>query len=373
VRGTRARSPRTGPWNTTARTGTARTSTAWSSTARSRPGGSVAARWHRAWLAPAVRVVILDGRARAMVPAGGATRCARSRRPVQAIGPRRNPPSVRQPVPARSRGPAVDGWPSVRHGPAVRGGTLRGSAPRGSAVRGSPMGSGTGGHAIPRAAGIRAARVRPDRMLGAHRRCAHRRRAHGWRGRVRPARARRSAMRERPVRSASVRERPVRSASVRERPVRCASIRERAVRPAAVRVSAARATRARRPAPGYSAAGHPGVARVAVRWRTWRETTRRPSRLARPRLPGRHLARAPQQVPVLVLGLGPATRPGRIVLLGRVPVAGGVGPEAVAAAVPLVPGRTVRVTAEAGLATFHPIPPGPLCPAGAAGHFALTS
>ena len=60
--------------------------------------------------------------------------------------------------------------------------------------------------------------------------------------------------------------------------------------------------------------------------------------------------------------------PGRIIVLGRVPVVGGIRPGAVAAAVPLVPGRTVRVTAEAGVATFHPIPPGPLCPAGAAGH-----
>src|SRR5207249_2089886 len=107
---------------------------------------------------------------------------------------------------------------------------------------------------------------------------------------------------------------------------------------------------------------------------TWREATRLrpsrlgpsrlgpsrlgPSRLADPRLPGRHLARAPQQLPeVVVLGL--TARPGRIIVLGRIAVVGGIRP--VATAVPLVPGRTVRVTAKAGVATFHPIPPGPVC------------
>ena len=94
----------------------------------------------------------------------------------------------------------------------------------------------------------------------------------------------------------------------------------------------------------------------------------RPSRLVDPRLPGRHLVRAPQQLPEVVLILGPTAWPGRIIVLGGVPVVGGIRAWAVAAAVPLVPGRTVRVAAEAGVATFHPIPPGPLCPAGAAGH-----
>src|SRR5215470_19012775 len=93
-----------------------------------------------------------------------------------------------------------------------------------------------------------------------------------------------------------------------------------------------------------------------------------PSRLAAPRLPGRHLTRAPQQLPEVVLVLSPTAWPGRVIVLGGVPVVGGIRPGVVAAAVPLVPGRTVRVTAEAGVATFHPIPPGPLCPAGAAGH-----
>ena len=129
---------------------------------------------------------------------------------------------------------------------------------------------------------------------------------------------------------------------------------------------------------------HPGVASAPVRRRTRREKARlrpprlrasrlrptrlRLSRLADPRLPGRHLTRAPQQLPEVVLVLGPTARPGRIIILDGVPVVGGIRLGAVAVAVPLVPGRTVRVTAEAGVATFHPIPPGPLYPAGAAGH-----
>src|SRR6185312_1263073 len=124
---------------------------------------------------------------------------------------------------------------------------------------------------------------------------------------------------------------------------------------------------------------HPGVASAPVRRRTRREKARlrpprlrpsrlRLSRLADPRLPGRDLTRAPQQLPEVVLVLGPTARPGRIIVLDGVPVVGGIRLGAVAVAVPLVPGRTVRVTAEAGVATFHPIPPGPLYPAGAAGH-----
>ena len=129
---------------------------------------------------------------------------------------------------------------------------------------------------------------------------------------------------------------------------------------------------------------HPGVASAPVRRRTRREKARlrpprlrasrlrlsrlRLSRLADPRLPGRHLTRAPQQLPKVVLVLGPTAWPGRIIILDGVPVVGRIRLGAVAVAVPFVPGRTVRVTAEAGVATFHPIPPGPLYPAGAAGH-----
>jgi hypothetical protein len=292
-----------------------------------------------------------------MMPACGAAGRTRSRRPVQAVRARRHPPSVRQPVPARSRRAvgaagvgrrAVGGRPPVRHGPAMRGSAVRGSSLRGSAMRrstprGSPVLGSPVRHATARAVGIRAASVRPARMWPAHSWCAHR-----WHDRVRAARVRRSAVRERPKRSAAIQV----------------------------------------PDTARPAAGHPGrhtgVASAPVRRRTRRDVARlrpprlrasrlgpsrlRPSRLADPLLPGRHLTRAPQQLPEVVLVLGPTAWPGRIIVLGGIPVVGGIRPGAVAAAVPLVPGRTVRVTAEAGVATFHPIPPGPLRPAGAAGH-----
>src|SRR6185437_2763582 len=129
----------------------------------SRPAGSVTARWRPAGPAPAVRVVVLDGRPRSVMPAGSAAGYTRSRRPVQAVRARRHPPTVRQPVPARSRrtvgpagiGPARVGptgvgptgvehravgyRPPVRHGPAMRGSAVRGNAMRRSAPRGSPV------------------------------------------------------------------------------------------------------------------------------------------------------------------------------------------------------------------------------------------
>jgi hypothetical protein len=341
-------------------------------TSRSRPTGSVTARWHRARLAPAVRVVVLDGRPWPMMPARGAAGRTRSRRPVQAVRARRHPPSVRQPIPARPRRTigaarvgrrAVGYRPSVRRGPAMRGSAMRGSAVRGSSLWGSamrrstPWGSPVLGspvlgspvrHATARTVGIRPAPVRPAWMRPARRRRTRRRRTrrrrthrwcgHRWHARVRAAR--------------------VRCPAVRERPVRSAAVRVPAARPAAVRVSAVRgrswreATRL-----GPSSLGPSGLRPSGLR-----PSGLRPSRLADPRLPGRHLARAPQQLPEFVV-LALTAWPGRIVVLGRVPVVGGIRPGAVAAAVPLVPGRTVRVTAEAGVATFHPIPPGPLCPA----------
>jgi hypothetical protein len=212
---------------------------------------------------------------------------------------------------------------------------------------------------------------------------------------------RRSAVRDRPVRSGPVLIPAVWSGPIRVPAVWSAGVLVTAVRSAAVRVSAMRArgqAAAGHRAPWHAAAGHaapvhPGVARIPVRRCTRSEATRLArlglaglrlgwrglarlrvarlgsSRLAGSRLVGRHLARAPQQLTVVVvLGLRTSARLGRIVLLGREAVAGGMGRRAIAAAVPLVPGRTVRVTAEAGVATFHPIPPGPLCPAGAAGH-----
>jgi hypothetical protein len=251
-------------------------------------------------------------------------------------------------------------------------------------------------HAAARAPGIGPARARR-----AHGRCARVRAACMW-----PACVRRSAVRDRPVRSGPVLIPAVWSGPIRVPAVRSAGVLVTAVRSAAVRVPATRArghaaSGHRAPwhaAAGHAAPGHPGVARIPVRRRTRNEAAwlarlglaglrlgrrrlgrRRlarlglaglgSSRLAGSRLVGRHLARAPQQLTVVVvLGLRTSARPGRIVLLGRVAVAGGMGRRAMAVAVPLVLGRTVRVTAEAGVATFHPIPPGPLCPASAAGH-----
>jgi len=86
----------------------------------------------------------------------------------------------------------------------------------------------------------------------------------------------------------------------------------------------------------------------------------RTSGLAEALLPGRHLAWTPQQLPVVVfLDVYRSSRPARIVLLGGgVAVIGGVGFRSVSAAILLAPGQTVRVTAEAGVVTFHQIPPG---------------
>jgi hypothetical protein len=63
--------------------------------------------------------------------------------------------------------------------------------------------------------------------------------------------------------------------------------------------------------PWQATARDPAGAGACVRRRARRETARlarlRPARLGHPRLPGRHLARSPQHLPVIaVLGLGPA-------------------------------------------------------------------
>jgi hypothetical protein len=331
VRRPRGGSPGTGP--------------AWTGPAWTGPAGHVAPRCSRARPAPAVRIVILDGRPRPVVPARGAARRARPWRPVHAIRPRRHPAPVRQPVlagrqpaigPARPRGVRPSG---VR--PSAGRSTARGRAMLGSTVLGRTM-----RHAAARPAGIGPACV--------------------WCARVRPG-VRRSAMRHRAVRAAIVLI-PARGTARTPRPAvrRSAAARRAAGRRAAARRAATRY--APRRAAGDPASRDPAVAGASVRRRARRETTRlarlRPARLAHPRLPGRHLARSSQQLPVVaVLGLGPTAWPGRIILLGRVPLVLWIGPRAIAAAVTLAPGGTVCVTAKAGVATFHPIPPGPWSPA----------
>jgi hypothetical protein len=99
-----------------------------------------------------------------------------------------------------------------------------------------------------------------------------------------------------------------------------------------------------------------------------------PPGLAGPRRTGRRLARAAQQLPVVVfVEIGRPARPGRIVLLGRgrVTLVGGVGSRTVVTAISLASRQTVRVTAEAGVATFHQIPPGPLLASHDAGRLPL--
>ena len=174
------------------------------------------------------------------------------------------------------------------------------------------------------------------------------------------------------MRSASVRGASrIRSARVRPR-VRRSALRHRAMRPAVVLVPAIASTRAPRQATAGQATARQATARhpasrvpagagASVRRPAGRETAwlarLRPARLAHTRLPGRHLARSPQQLPVVaVLGLGPTACPGRIIFLSRVPLVLWIGSRAIAATVALAPGGTVRVTAKAGVATFHPIP-----------------
>jgi len=126
---------------------------------------------------------------------------------------------------------------------------------------------------------------------------------------------------------------------------------------AAIWVPAVRHAQARRSARprtvGHAATGTTAVARDAV-WRdsTWRDGARgepaglawvRASRLAEPLLPGRHFARAAQQLTVVVfLGVYRPAWPGGIIILllggGRVTVVGRIRFRAVAAAIPLAPG-----------------------------------
>jgi hypothetical protein len=245
-----------------------------------------------------------------VVPARCPARRAGPRRPAKAIRVRRHPAPVRQPgLSARCR-PAVE-RPAIRHGAAVRDPAVRHAAVRRGSVR-----RRTARHAAVRGTAVRGAAVR-------HRPMGH---TAVWVPTVWYAGAWRSA---------------------RRRAVGPATTGHAAVAGDAVRRYGARRYGARR----YGARGEP--AWLARGWG---------SRLAEPLLPGRHIARTAQQLPVVVfLGVYRSAWPGRIVLLGRVRVAiiGRIGSRAVAAAISLAPRQTVRVTAEAGVATFHQIPPGP--------------
>jgi hypothetical protein len=281
----------------TARTVTARTVTARTATARTATGRRRARR--RARAAPASGVGVLTGRARAVVSARRPSRHAGSRRPVEAVRVRRYPAPVRQPMlGARTRTAArraAAGRPAVRSGAAIGSEAAVGpwAAVRGAGAR----------HAIRRSGVLR---------------CC--------------------------VRSGVGRSRVLRS-RVRSRVLRC-RVRHRPVWPAGA---------------WHATVARPAVGGSAVRGSAWREPAWlalvRSCLLAEP-LPGRHLARTAQQLSVVVfLDVYRSAWPGRIILLvvggGEVAVVGGVGSGAVAAAISLAPGRTVRVTAEAGVATFH--------------------
>ncbi len=269
-------------------------------------------RWVRA--APVVGVRVRGGRARPVVSTRCPARRAGPRRPAKAVRVRRHPTPVRQPgLPAGYR-PAGE-RPAVRRGP-VRGATVRHATVR----RGPVLGGAVLGGAV----------------LG-------------------------GAVRRRPVGHAAIWVPAVRDAGASR------SAWHRAIGPAATghAVTTGHATVARnavrRDDPGRDDPERDGAGREPA-WLAWV----RASRLARPLLPGRQIARTTEQLPVVVfLRVYRSAWPGGIVLLGRVRVAviGRIRSRAVAATIPLAPRRTVRVTAEAGVATFHQLPPGPKCPA----------
>jgi len=139
----------------------------------------------------------------------------------------------------------------------------------------------------------------------------------------------------------------------------------------------------------------PAVRRSRARWATvglaegWAEVRgelagraqRRVTRLAWPlvtRVTGRHLAGALERLAVVVVDIYGFTCSSRLVLLlvlgegSLVTVSGRVGAIRSIGIAWLAPGLAVRVTAEAGVATFHQIPPGPLVSSRAAGQLPLS-
>jgi hypothetical protein len=353
-----------------------------------------ATRWRRGWrAAPAVAVLVLGRPGGTVMTTRGTARCARTRRPEKAVRSRRHPPPVRQP--AASAGPAAIRWCPVVHGPVrpVRKAAVRSPAVRNPRIRSPGV----------RSPGVRKAAVRTAGMRSGHlRRCAIRP-GHVRRCAIRPGHVRRCAIRPGHVRSGgtawpAARPRSVPPAigitaigipAIRVTAVRVPGIGVPAVRVPAIGVAAAvliPAIRVRAvliPAVGVprGTATRPrplrsGVTGTAVRGHARRE----PARLARlsgltrigppwltgPRRTGRRLARTTRQLSVVVLvEVGRPAGPGRILILGGdgITLVRGVGTRAVATAIVLTSRQTVRVTAEADVATFHQMPPGPRCPA----------
>jgi hypothetical protein len=318
---------------------TARHGAAHSRAAHSRAARD-AARWRRGRRsAPAVAVLLLGRSGGAVMTARGPARRARARWPEKAVRSRRHAPPIWQP--AASVGPAAVRRDPVVHRP-VR--PVREPPVRRAAVRPGRM---------------RCPAVRPGRM----RCCGVRPRS------VRSGGIRRPAVRPRPMRPA-IGVTATRIAAVGVPAVGIAAVGVPAVGVVAVRITAVRAA-------GRTAARscplRPAIAGTAVRRHPRREPARLtrltrvgPPRLAGPRRTGRRLAGTVQQLPVAVLfEVCRQSRPGRIVLLNRrgITLVRGVGSRTVATAIALASRQTVRVTAEAGVATFHQMPPGPCCPA----------
>ncbi len=342
-----------------ARDRTAGNRTAGNRTAGNRAAGNRAARdratrWRRGWRpAPAVAVLVLGRPGRTVMTTRGTARCTRTRRPEKAVPSRWHPPPVRQP--AAPAGPAAIRWYPVVHGP-VRP--------------------------------VRKAAVRPAGMRPGHRR----------RGAIRPRYMRCSGIRPGDMRSGGTAWPAARPRSVPPAigitairvPAVCVSgigvpaVRVPAIRVSAVLIPAVRASRgaATRPLPLRprplrslplrSRPLWPGVTGTA-RGHARREPARLawlprigPPRFTRPRRTRRRLARTAWQLSVVVLAeVGRPAGAGRILILGGdgITLVRGVGSSTVATAIALASRQTVRVTAEAGVATFHQIPPGPRCPA----------
>jgi hypothetical protein len=157
----------------------------------------------------------------------------------------------------------------------------------------------------------------------------------------------------------AARHRPaVQRSPVQRSPVQRSRVRRPSVHGARVRRASVQRSRVHRAAVAGRAVGRVAVGRVS-RW--WWEASRRAharaARLTKARL-RRHFPGAPQQLSVLVV-VG-TVRPVRAPA-----VIGAVG---AAIAQASSPGQAIGIAAQAGVATFHQVPPGPWLSSRAGGH-----
>jgi hypothetical protein len=313
-----------------------------------------ATRWRRGWrAAPAVAVLVLGRPGGTVMTTRGTARCARTRRPEKAVRSRRHPPPVRQS--AASAGPAAIRWCPVVHGP-VR--PVRKAAVRTAGMRSGHMRRCAIWRGYVRRWGIRPGHVRSG---GA-----------AWpaaRPRSVPPAIGITAIRVTAVRVPAIGvAAAVLIPAIRVRAVLIPAIRVRAVLIPAVGTPRGTATRPRPLRSGVTGTAVRGHARHEPARLAWLSGLTRigPPWLTGPRRTGRRLARTTRQLSVVVLvEVGRPDRPGRILILGGdgITLVRGIGTRAVATAIALASRQTVRVTAEADVATFHQMPPGPRCPA----------